>query len=616
MDFNIFKFSKVLFILLFILFQTTFIAKADKGFLDIKTLADIPNVNIECKILEDTTQELSIQNIQSPHVQSLFEPANGNNIISKPNSVYWIKFSIQNNNQQNSLITFVRYHKKVELYIPKDSGQYEIKTAGFNYPYHLRQFPSQNILFEIPHSNNDKIYYARIESSKFKIGLGITSYKYKDFLTYSFKTNYTLGIFVGILIVVIFYSLIFFFFSKEKIYLYYFLYTFSFLAYSFADWGLIANLGLPNNLSFSLDWYTWPFAFMTISLLLYTRSFLDTKKDLPTIDKVLVSLIALRLVLLIAASLSNWSVLYNPNLDNVILAFALVLGIYRLNQGFKPALYFNIALLILFVGLVIHGISFANIYNIKKLANIFSFYNTGIIEIFLFSLALGDRYRNFKKEKEKIKEEIIVQLKENEHLKDKVNRELEQKVAEKTEKIRLQSLEIERMNALLRADNVVLRENVSNLSQARVMQQEVSFEEFQLIYINEESCYDFLINIKWENGFKCKKCGNEKFSTLSGQNSRKCSKCSSIESATANTIFHKLRFPIIKAFYLLFLISSGKEYSSEELSKLVDLRAATCWSFRKKIQEVMLQKKFLKKHKNDGWKELILVDESPLVTEK
>ena len=58
-----------------------------------------------------------------------------------------------------------------------------------------------------------------------------------------------------------------------------------------------------------------------------------------------------------------------------------------------------------------------------------------VIEILFLSIALGNRIKFLKESRERAQTRIIGQLKENEQLKDKVNRELEQKVQERTSEL-------------------------------------------------------------------------------------------------------------------------------------------------------------------------------------
>jgi hypothetical protein len=112
--------------------------------------------------------------------------------------------------------------------------------------------------------------------------------------------------------------------------------------------------------------------------------------------------------------------------------------------------------------------------------------------------------------------------------------------------------------------------------------------KFNQRFKTEEDCYSYIASIKWEKGYQCRKCSNDK--SISGKKpfSKRCSICKYDESPTANTMFDKIKFPLLLAFHIVFKISTKKKgMSSMELSKEFELRQMTCWGFKWKIQQAM-----------------------------
>ena len=193
-------------------------------------------------------------------------------------------------------------------------------------------------------------------------------------------------------------------------------------------------------------------------------------------------------------------------------------------------------------------------------------------------------------------------------------RETNAKLEEGLKQLEYQADEIKRMNQLLNIENTNLQVNVKELTKARVLMQEVDFSEFSKIFPDKDSCYKYLSELKWKNGYKCKKCDHIKFCDGKDIYSRRCTRCRYDESATAYTIFHRLKFPVTKAFYMLFLVYANKEkITSLELSQILALRQSTCWSFNNKIVEAMkLRKKGPGNGDADGWSLLVLDPNSEL----
>lgn len=112
--------------------------------------------------------------------------------------------------------------------------------------------------------------------------------------------------------------------------------------------------------------------------------------------------------------------------------------------------------------------------------------------------------------------------------------------------------------------------------------------KFNQQFKTDEGCYSYIADIKWENGYECKKCSNTKFIPGKKPFSRRCSKCKYDESPTAGTMFDKVKFPILVAFHIIFKIGTKKKgMSSLELSNEFELRQKTCWEFKWKIQQAM-----------------------------
>jgi len=112
--------------------------------------------------------------------------------------------------------------------------------------------------------------------------------------------------------------------------------------------------------------------------------------------------------------------------------------------------------------------------------------------------------------------------------------------------------------------------------------------EFSERFPDENACYKYLAEIKWSKDYICKKCDHTNYCKGPKPYSRKCTRCKYIESVTAGTAFHKLKFSIKKAFYIAFMVSTGKKgIASTELSRKLSLRQKTCWLFKRKMMQVM-----------------------------
>lgn len=112
--------------------------------------------------------------------------------------------------------------------------------------------------------------------------------------------------------------------------------------------------------------------------------------------------------------------------------------------------------------------------------------------------------------------------------------------------------------------------------------------EFQERFPDDDSCFKYLIGLKWSNGFVCPHCRHTKYCKSRRKYDRQCTSCRCASSPTSQTLFHKLKFPGLKAFYIVYYVSTSKKgISSTELSRKLGLRQKTCWAFKQKVMKAM-----------------------------
>jgi hypothetical protein len=117
-----------------------------------------------------------------------------------------------------------------------------------------------------------------------------------------------------------------------------------------------------------------------------------------------------------------------------------------------------------------------------------------------------------------------------------------------------------------------------------IFNEELDDSRLQELFNDDDKCFEFLAELKWHEGFKCRKCGNTNWCQGKAPHSRRCTKCKTEESSSAGTIFHNCKFPISKAFYIAYTVCKKKEdISSYEFARRLSLRQMTCWNFKTKI---------------------------------
>lgn len=119
-------------------------------------------------------------------------------------------------------------------------------------------------------------------------------------------------------------------------------------------------------------------------------------------------------------------------------------------------------------------------------------------------------------------------------------------------------------------------------------EKDLSLFEFQEKFSTDKDCLEYMAGAKWGDGFKCKKCANTRSCKGIKEFDRQCSKCNYVESPTAGTLFHQVKFPLVKAFWMVYFISTNKKgITSTELSRKLDLKQKVCWLFKRKVMIAM-----------------------------
>ena len=95
----------------------------------------------------------------------------------------------------------------------------------------------------------------------------------------------------------------------------------------------------------------------------------------------------------------------------------------------------------------------------------------------------------------------------------------------------------------------------------------------------------YLAKIKWQDRFKCVKCGHIKCTVRKSNQARDSNMCHHIESPTANTLFHKVKFSVRRAFAIVFeMPAATKSVSSSQMARRLNISRQTAWFFMHKVR--------------------------------
>ncbi|GJM62669.1 7TM diverse intracellular signaling domain-containing protein [Persicobacter diffluens] len=514
---------------------------------------------------------------------------------------YWARIPIQlpNTGHHSFFLEFLDQSiEEFEIFLPETDAKYTHFQSGAFLPFKQRPLNHKNHAFQInPKAGIFQLIYVKIKAEH----PADTHFAIKDataFIGYSNNEYLYFGLVYGILTALLLYTLLMYIALRDKAYLFLMLYIFSIQLWFFEKDGI----------GFQFFWNSWPTVNLTIqplieyllimSALWFHQSFFATKKHFPKVEKYIVRFGILRTSFLVIELLSNNAIIYLRHFDVIPIGLMIYLSARATKKGYYGAPYILAAIMLIGLTLIMRSAINFGWLPLNPIT-FHSFPTSLILQLAVVLVAINDRVTKIRTAKRTADEALINQQQENLVLEQKVNRELENKVQERTVEIAHKNAELEKayaameaqsqrimeMNAHLDLDNYSLKKKLKKERNERIKNKHLSYEEFQEIFTDELACHRYLEEVKWQQEYKCSKCRNKKYAPGQKKFSRRCTKCGYHESITANTVFHGIRFPITKAFFLVYVGANNIKMTQEKLAESLEMRLGTVNAFLKKTKE-------------------------------
>ncbi len=357
-------------------------------------------------------------------------------------ATFWLKLNVQNNSDtlQHLYIGTSKFDY-LTFYILGADGSKSVQQTGTLYPNQLKQLNHGPFSFGelvIPAAKNAAIYMkvvnTKVPTFQF-IQLAPTIFQAD---AYKFEHGYTWIynlIFAGIVFIMLFYNLMIYFITRETNYLYYLGYNFFILFYVYALSGDAIALFFKDA-SYEQNLVLLSGILALMAYVAFGRSVLEIRKHFPFWDKVFVVVILLALLSAVL-TLVNLTIIAIPICFTIaIIAYTGILVIaFRLAmRNNSTARYFVIAsgfyiVMLQFSFSQMLGLIPDSIFGLH--AN--NFTQIGIcVELTLFSLALGTKINEMRREAYEAQQLLLAASLENEKIVKNQNLVLEQKVQERT----------------------------------------------------------------------------------------------------------------------------------------------------------------------------------------
>jgi class 3 adenylate cyclase len=381
----------------------------------------------------DTTQNLEVQDVLNKNfTQCETEILNLGNV----DKTVWMRFSVTSNTEKELYLEVnAPLLSVLEVYESKGDTSKILFSGGSVRPFKERPIITENWLLDLHITEGvpSTIYIKGQSFYPFQVPIALSS---KNKLIENKQLHYLFwGIYMGIMLFAFIYNFFIYLSVRERSYLYYLLYILSSVAF---------YLGLEG-FGFQFLWSNSPgfnplipvlVSFTNSIITLFTLRFLRINKD----QKILYYWAWAIIIIFILITILNLAGIYvlalalSQMFSLVACIYFIVAGIISLKRKVPTAKYFLIGWSAFLIMVIMFILALNNVVpsNFFTTHGIFIGHMT---EVVLLSFALADRINVLKTENEKKQKEIIIHLEENQQLQTKVNRELEQKVTERTAEV-------------------------------------------------------------------------------------------------------------------------------------------------------------------------------------
>ena len=382
------------------------------------------------QILKDTISGYSIQDILKPNLQNRFQPYIEYTLPVENYQYYWGKLQVENrltdaNQFAEWVLSFTNTWSKLDIYLEEQDGSWRREQSGTFTPDHSKSFvPTAKgnlVKLTLPPHEVVTIYFHGISERTAIYPSFYTRLKHiETFYSNLLKTKVANAIFLGFLLMMLFYNLIVYFFGKDRSFIFYSGYLIMVVVYAtyssedLVDWfGLFPDHPVYQHFT-KLSLYLGMMFYLA-----FIRGFLDLSQLLPKWDTVFKVIIYLGFPLIVLDVVVLWRTNFSYVVEDwitvpfifivIVVLCALLYPLYRTRDKKGWFVIGGITAISLGAFLTIISRIWIPPFSIFYLkAGI-------IIEVIIFSLGLGYRQRQQKQAQQladfKLKESQLMQEK-------------------------------------------------------------------------------------------------------------------------------------------------------------------------------------------------------------
>lgn len=387
----------------------------------------IPNQKLD--FYKSQSSNLGIADILSDSTISFSRSGNDELESLDYQANYWFRFSVFNNTGNDFRWFLEEFNFNADdlfVYYQNETGRFDSLALSGSESFMQRYINHKNLVFPFPVGPSEsKIYYLKYKSSVGNPPLLVIR-EVNSFISHAISEYFLLGIFYGILGLLVLYSIVSFIYFRSR----------SIGYFSF----FVSALGLYflsyDGIGFQFLWSSWPllntvgssiFMFCSVAgFLLFSVEIVKIRNSFPLISKLIWGFIGLRgLYMILQISLPQ--IISFPYIDilPVILILIVAVQCWQHNSGISMFFIAGVGFILAAVG--IYGLTQLDSLQVNNFA-FYSFYMAPLLAVLCFYKAVSESIS-------------LLQIKPD--VNDLTSEDLDQKVKEKTKELLLNSKVVE-----------------------------------------------------------------------------------------------------------------------------------------------------------------------------
>lgn len=419
------------------------------------------SIGLQTAFWKDTTGDAYFTEMLAAEEKGEFTPSERELLFfGIDQAAYWVKIQLQRRNmkEENWMLLFdFPILDSVDVYQLVDNQETTKLTMGFCVPQ--SQKPVDFNAFAIPLKLTDyrvHTFYVRIKSRKSKV-LPISVMSEKSFQHLRGMRDVGYGVFVGILLIMTIYNFIIYLSLRDRSYLYYTMATAVIMGTYMSSSGYSSYYLWPEQSWLNQYLLIWLSCLVSISMGLFTQSFLSIKRYSKLLHRALNILMGISALGIVGAVLSTFIVGYAMYYVLFLQVLAmLAAGVIAHRSGEAEAKYYNIALSGFLLGAIMTMLRNLGVLPSTDVVN-----HAGEIgavwQIIMLAQALSARYGRIDRESK-----VAIRAKLEAEAKAKKN--LEAKVTERTAELQEANEELNMMVEEVNATNERLSDSLTEVS--------------------------------------------------------------------------------------------------------------------------------------------------------